>query len=123
MLARFVPWSLREPSFEVLEARRGERLTRGGLLARSLLWGGVTLVLCWLTVAALWGMRSVRAKNGFRYFDHLWLVLQPDSFGGWSTLIGLLVIGVTVALMTAATLVAKRGMVVASSPSTPGPPE
>lgn len=123
MLARFVPWSLREPSFEVLEARRGERLTRGGLLARSLLWGGVTMVLCWLTVAALWGMRSVRAKNGFRYFDHLWLVLQPDSFGGWSTLIGLLVIGVTVALMTAATLVAKRGMVGASSPSTPGPPE
>ena len=102
---------MREPEFEVLEQKAGEPLTKGAVIARSLLWGGVSLVLCWLTVAALWGMRSVRAKNGFRFFDHLWLVLQPSSLGGWSTLIGVLVIGVIVGLMTAATLVARRGLV------------
>jgi PAT family beta-lactamase induction signal transducer AmpG len=122
MLARFVPWSQREPEFEVLEVQRGTPLTRGAVMTRSLLWGVVTTVLCWITVAALWGMRSLRAKHGFRFFDHLWLVLQPTSFGGWSTLIGLLIIGATVVLMTAATLVATRGMAGQVSPSSPQPP-
>jgi PAT family beta-lactamase induction signal transducer AmpG len=122
MLARFVPWKARELHFDVIEQQMGERMTRGAVLARSLLWGAATWVLCWITVAALWGMRSVRAKNGFRFFDHLFLVLQPGSLGGWSTFIGLLVIGVSVALMTAATLVAKRGLVGPAAPSTPQPP-
>jgi MFS transporter, PAT family, beta-lactamase induction signal transducer AmpG len=122
MLARFVPWSVRELEFEVVEERVGEPVTKRAVLLRSLLWGVVTWVLCWLTVAALWGMRSVRAKNGFRFFDHLFLVLQPGSLGGWSTFVGLLVIGVSVGLMTAATLVAKRGLVGPVAASTPQPP-
>jgi PAT family beta-lactamase induction signal transducer AmpG len=116
MLWRFVPWSVREPEFEVLEQKAGEPLTKGAVIARSLLWGGVSLVLCWFTVAALWGMRSVRAKNGFRFFDHLWLVLQPGSLGGWSTFIGLLIVGVIMGLMTAALLVARRGLAGGPSP-------
>ena len=117
MLARFVPWSMREPEFEVVEQKAGEPLAKGAVIARSLLWGGVSLVLCWFTVAALWGMRSMRAKHGFRFFDHLLLVLQPGSLGGWFTLIGLLVIGVSAGLMTAATLVAKRGVLPTAQPS------
>jgi hypothetical protein len=67
-------------------------------------------------------MRSMRARHGFRFFDHLLLALQPSSLGGWSTFIGLLVIGVSVALMTAATLVAKRGLAGPVAASTPQPP-
>jgi PAT family beta-lactamase induction signal transducer AmpG len=122
MLARFVPWSAREPEFEVLEQQAGTPLGKRAVLLRSLLWGACTWVLCWFTVAALWGMRSVRAKHGFRFFDHLLLVLQPGSLGGWSTFIGLLVIGVSVALMTAATLVARRGIAGSVAPSSPQPP-
>jgi PAT family beta-lactamase induction signal transducer AmpG len=122
MLARFVPWSVREPEFEVVEQQAGKPLTKGAVIVRSLLWGVFTWVICWATVGALWGMRSIRAKNGFRFFDHLLLVLQPSSLGGWSTFIGLLVIAVSVALMTAATLVAKRGVVAPVAPSSPQPP-
>jgi PAT family beta-lactamase induction signal transducer AmpG len=110
MLARFVPWRARELSFEVIEQRLGPPLTRGQLLARSALWGALSWVGCVLLVAALWGMRSVRTRNGFRFFDHLQLVLTPHTFGGWSTFFGLVIVGLTVVLMTAAALVARRGM-------------
>jgi MFS transporter, PAT family, beta-lactamase induction signal transducer AmpG len=119
MLARFVPWNVRELEFEVQEQKAGRPLSKGAVLARALAWGLASWVLCWLTVAALWGMRSVRAKNGFRFFDHLWLVLDPSTLGGWSTFVGLLVIGVSAGLMTAATLVARRGL--ASPVASPQP--
>jgi PAT family beta-lactamase induction signal transducer AmpG len=123
MLARFVPWGVREPDFEVRDERRGAPLGRGAVIARSLLWGVAGWASCWLTVAALWGMRSLRAHNGFRFTQHLLLVLHPGSFAGWFTFAGLLAIGVTVAMAAAATLVARRGVAPRGGTASPRPPE
>jgi hypothetical protein len=73
-----------------------------------------------LTMAVLWGIRSYRAKHGFHFLHQVGQVLEPQTLGAWTTLAGILVIGITVAMMTAATLVARRGL---ASPTRPDRPE
>ena len=110
MLARFVPWSVREPEFHVAAPPQGEPLSRRELVTRSAVGGVVAAVIGVLTMATLWGIRSYRAKHGFHFLHQVGQVLQPQTLGAWTTLIGVVVIGLTVALMTAATLVARRGL-------------
>ena len=111
MLARFVPWGVREPEFEVAEPVRGAPLSRGGLIARALLWGVAAWAICLGIVGALWGMRSVRAGHGFHFLHQVSQALHPATLGAKSTFAGLLIIGGAVALMAAAALVARRGTV------------
>jgi MFS transporter, PAT family, beta-lactamase induction signal transducer AmpG len=124
MLARFVPWNVREPEFEVLETQAGQPLTRPGLVARALAWGVASWGASVALVAALWGLRSVKAHFGFRFFEHVREVLQPSSLGAQFTFFGLIVVAGSAALMAAATLVARRGLAGQQTPgiSPPGPP-
>jgi MFS transporter, PAT family, beta-lactamase induction signal transducer AmpG len=110
MLRRFVPWSVREPEFHVAAPAQGEPLSRAQLLLRVALGGAAAFAIGLLTMAALWGIRSYRARHGFNFLHHIGLILQPDSLGAWTTLIGILAAALSVALMTAATLVARRGL-------------
>jgi PAT family beta-lactamase induction signal transducer AmpG len=115
MLRRFVPWSVREPEFHVAAPAQGEPLSRVQLLLRVGLGGAAAFALGLLTMATLWGIRSYRARHGFNFLHHIGLILQPESLGAWTTLIGILAAALSVALMTAATVVARRGL-----RSTPG---
>ena len=110
MLARFVPWSLRDPVFHVEEARRGAPLTRAGVGLRAALAFTLTSALGAVTVAALDGMRALRAGRGFDLLAELLRLLAPAGVGGWLTLLGILLVAASVALGSAALLVARHGV-------------
>ena len=110
MLGRFVPWGVREPEFHAAAPARGEPVGRRELAAKAALAGVTASVVGVLTMATLWGIRSYRARHGFLFVHQVGQVLNPQTLGAWTTLIGVLVMGLTVALMTAATLVARRGL-------------
>lgn len=110
MLQRFVPWGMKEPEFQRAEPVRRLPLGRGALLGRACLVGVLVFGSGLLTMAALDGVRAYRAGKGFDLWVHLTPLLSPVTPGGWTTLVGILVLGVVCALATAATLVARRGM-------------
>ena len=110
MLARFVPWSVREPEFHVEAPPRGEPLAKGQLVARAVV-GGLSCWLCALaTMAGMAALASFRAGRGFELAAHLAALLAPRTLGGWLTAVGVLLAGVFGALATAAILVARRGL-------------
>jgi MFS transporter, PAT family, beta-lactamase induction signal transducer AmpG len=110
MLGRFVPWGVREPEFEVAAPRRGEPLTRAAVLARAL--GGA--LLCWasglLLLAVAGALSSARAGRGFDLAREIQILLAPHRFAEWTSAVGLVVWGVVGGLVTAAALVARRGL-------------
>jgi MFS transporter, PAT family, beta-lactamase induction signal transducer AmpG len=110
MLHRFVPWSVREPEFHVAAPARGEPLARGTLLARAALFASIAWGAGVTAMATLWGIRSYRAGQGFRFLDHVAEVAFPRGLGAWTALAGILVTGLVFGLMTAAALVARRGL-------------
>jgi PAT family beta-lactamase induction signal transducer AmpG len=109
MLARFVPWSLREPTFEVEAVAARPPLSRRQLLARSVAGGLMAWVAAALTVGLAGALRSVRAGSGFDLWSPIRDVLAPESLGHATTAVGLAVFALLAALATAATLVARRG--------------
>jgi PAT family beta-lactamase induction signal transducer AmpG len=117
MLARFVPWSVREPEFHVAAPSLGTPMTRRELATRATLWGAVAWLGGLITMAALEALRSYRAKRGFDFGSQVHAVLNPESLGTWTTFAGILLLAITVALMAAATLAARRGVVTAVNPA------
>ena len=117
MLYRFVPWRERDPEFHVAGRMAGRPLSGRALAARAVLAGLVGGVVSLLTIAAMWGMKSYRAKHGFNYVHQITQVLHPQTVGAWLTLAGLAVLAVTIGLMVAAALAARRG-VPAPAPAT-----
>ena len=115
MLWRFVPWGMREPVFNVEAARKGEPVSKGALAARAAVAGLIALVGGFALTALLEATRAFRAKKGFDFMGQLGAVLSPDTLGQWTTFVGILLLGLTVALTSAALTAARRG-VVASSP-------
>jgi hypothetical protein len=67
-------------------------------------------------MAALEALRSYRAGNGFNFSAQVAAILSPQSLGTWTTFAGILLLAITAALMTAATLVARRGLAAANGP-------
>jgi PAT family beta-lactamase induction signal transducer AmpG len=120
MLARFVPWGVREPDFHVAAPQQGEPLTRRELIMKAAIGGAFASLVGVITMATLWGIRSYRARHGFHFLHQIGQVLQPQTLGAWTTLVGVVVMGLTVALMTAATLVARRGLRLPNAPGSPG---
>jgi PAT family beta-lactamase induction signal transducer AmpG len=110
MLARFVPWGVRDPEFHVAPPSNAKPLanTVVGLLAA--LAAVVSAVAGLLTMALLEAIRSHRAGRGFDWMGQLAGLLAPQSLGGWTTVLGIGSVSLTVALATAATLVARRGI-------------
>lgn len=108
MLARFVPWSVREPVFTVESVPRGAPLTRGQLIFRSVAVALVAWVAGVLTVGLLGGLRTLRAGQGFGLVAPIRDVLLPTSLLGWTTTVGVGVFALLAGLATGALLVARH---------------
>jgi len=117
LLARFVPWGVREVSFHVAEPVRGEPLTRAALALRAA--GATTLgaAAAGLTVAASEALSEFRRGHGFTLGDALQTLLSPSGLSQWLTTIAVLVVALLAGLATAATLVARRGLTPAEDAS------
>jgi PAT family beta-lactamase induction signal transducer AmpG len=110
MLARFVPWRVRDVEFEVQAPSRGSPLSRGGLLVRAAAGGLVAFLVGLAGVALVGGLSAVRAGQGFAPLPALGSVAAPSTVAEWTTTAGLAVVAVLGGLATAATLVARRGL-------------
>jgi PAT family beta-lactamase induction signal transducer AmpG len=119
MLHRFVPWGVREPEFHAAGTVRGAPLARAELVTKTAFAAVSASVVGVLTMASLWGIRSYRARQGFHFLHQVEQVLAPRTLGAWTTLVGILVMGLMIALMTAATLVARRGFGLPAPPDHP----
>jgi len=115
MLARFLPWGVRDVEFEVQEPVRRAPLSRSALVLRSVLGGGCGLLAGVSAVALVGGLGGVRAHRGFTVAPALRALVHPARIGEWTAIVGVLVLAGLVGLATAATLVARRGA--------PSPPE
>jgi PAT family beta-lactamase induction signal transducer AmpG len=110
MLARFVPWGVRDVEFEVREPSPGRPLSRRGLVLRAVAGALATLLVGLGTLGLVGGLRSLRAGRGFDPVPALLGVVAPSSVAEWTTSAGLVVLAVLGGLATAATLVARRGL-------------
>jgi PAT family beta-lactamase induction signal transducer AmpG len=119
MLWRFVPWSVREPSFHVAEPRRGKPLSHARLGAWSVLCGSVAAVLSLLAMAALAGLKSMRSGGAFDLSRRVGALLEPANTGDAVTAVGLVLTGLVACLATAATLAARRGTIAAGMEKAP----
>ena len=122
MLWRFVPWSARDPEFQVEEPKRGTPLTPAQVSTQAAVGGIVGFAISVLTLALLEAMRTYRARKTFELAAQVRDILLPSGLGGWLTLVGLVALALTVALTTAAFMVARRGIVARPGPGAPGPP-
>jgi MFS transporter, PAT family, beta-lactamase induction signal transducer AmpG len=109
MLARFVPWGVRDVEFDAAEPIGRAPLSRPALVARAVLGGCVGLLVGLSAVALVGGLSGLRAKRGFTVLPALGAVFHPVRTVDWTAAAGLLVIAVLTGLATAATLVARRG--------------
>jgi PAT family beta-lactamase induction signal transducer AmpG len=110
MLARFVPWGVRDVEFEVREPTRGRPLSGRGLALRAAAGTVVALLVGLGAVALVGGLRSLRRGQGFDVTPALGAVLAPSTVADWITAVGLVVLAGLGGLATAATLVARRGL-------------
>jgi PAT family beta-lactamase induction signal transducer AmpG len=125
MLWRFVPWSALDPEFQVEQPKRGTPVTPAQVGTRAAVGGIAGFAISVLTLALLDAMRTYRAKKAFDLAAQVHDILLPSGLGGWLTLVGLVALGLSVALTTAAYVVARRGMVAhpgAGAAGPPGPP-
>jgi PAT family beta-lactamase induction signal transducer AmpG len=110
MLARFVPWRVRDPRFHVTDPRRGRPLGRLAFVAAAIAAGLVAGLLSLAMMASLAGLKDIRAGKAFAFGRHATSLLAPASSGDAVTAASLLVAALIVAFATAATLAARRGL-------------
>jgi PAT family beta-lactamase induction signal transducer AmpG len=110
MLARFVPWGVREPTFSVEAPKWGEPVSRRTLLARGLLGALAAAALGLVLLAAMGAIGALRAGRGFDLAGAALAILSPRRFGDWLSAAGLGLFAVGGGLGTAATLAARRGV-------------
>ena len=110
MLARFVPWGVRDVEFEVRAPSRGTPIGRGALLARAVGGGLVALAFGLGGVGLVGGLSALRAHKGFAAVPAVATVLHPARVADWTTAVGLVVLAVLAGLATAAAIVARRGV-------------
>jgi PAT family beta-lactamase induction signal transducer AmpG len=110
MLARFVPWSVRDPTFDLEAPARGAPLTRARLLLWSLVGLGATGALGVAVVGLVRALSALHAGRAFDLAGQVSAVLYPGSLGEWLSAAGIGVLALLAGLGTAATLVARRGL-------------
>jgi PAT family beta-lactamase induction signal transducer AmpG len=108
MLARFVPWGVREPEFHVASPRSGPPLSRRGVVARACVGAVAGGVATLLTVSVVRGLSAVRGGRPFEPAVAAMDLLRPVTLGDWTTSIGLVLAALLSGLATAAVLVARR---------------
>lgn len=114
LLARFVPWSVREPEFAIEPPKTREPLSGGQLAARGLLGaagGGVFATATLALLAALKAMRATADKPGgpFDFFAQLNALAHPHGTSGWVQVAGILIFAAVCGLLTAAVAAARHG--------------
>jgi PAT family beta-lactamase induction signal transducer AmpG len=110
MLARFVPWGVRDVEFEVEAPAWGPPISRTALAWRALL-GSVAALLAGLgSLLLVAGLSAMHAHRAFEAGAAIAAVLSPATVGQWTTTLGLVVLGLLGGLATAATLAARRGI-------------
>jgi MFS transporter, PAT family, beta-lactamase induction signal transducer AmpG len=110
MLARFVPWSVREPEFPIDERPRAAPLSRAVLAIRATCVFLLVGLVEWATLAGLDSIKTWRATKVWGFGDHLVQLAQPTTVGGRLTLAGIFLVAACVALGSAALWVARRGV-------------
>jgi hypothetical protein len=110
MLSRFVPWRVRDPQFHVAAPERGRPLARAGLAFRALLAVMAAGAMGILALGALSATSSYRGSKTFDLTGGIRAVLHPVSQADWISLASLGVFALLAGLATAATLVARRGV-------------
>ena len=110
MLSRFVPWRVRDPQFHVAAPERGRPLARTGLALRALLAVLAAGAIGILALGTLSATSSYRGSKAFDLTGGIRAVLHPVSQADWISLASLGVFALLTGLATAATLVARRGV-------------
>jgi len=108
MLARVVPWSVREPVFHVAAPPRREPLTPAAIRWRAAAATIGAALAGWLALGVLEALRTQREGGPFHPVAACLEIVAPRSAGAWLTLLGLAALSVLVGLATAATLAARR---------------
>jgi len=111
MLARFVPWSVREPSFEVEAPSWGPPVTRGQVVLRALAGGTLSGLFGLLGLGLVGALGSLHSGEGFRLAAPVLAILRPATLQDGLSAAGVLVLAVLGGVATAATVVARRGLV------------
>jgi MFS transporter, PAT family, beta-lactamase induction signal transducer AmpG len=111
LLARFVPLGVREPTFSVETAPRGERLSGGQLAVRGLAGGALGVTAAALLSGVLVALKAARTapESGFDLGAALRTVVVPSEVGDWIQLLGIVVVGLATGLFVAAVAAARRG--------------
>ena len=109
MLARFVPWGVREPEFSVAPPATGPPLSRAAVTAWSVAAGVLTTGVGLVTMALLAAIRSYRSQKGFDLGTQILRLLQSRGWAEILTVVGVVVVGAVTSLMVAAALVARQG--------------
>jgi MFS transporter, PAT family, beta-lactamase induction signal transducer AmpG len=110
MLARFVPWGVREPTFSVEAPKWGAPLSRQTLLWRGLLGALMTAAAGLALLATMNAIGGLLEGHGFDLPGAALAILSPRRFADWLSAAGLVVFAVGGGLGTAATLAARRGV-------------
>jgi PAT family beta-lactamase induction signal transducer AmpG len=113
LLYRICPPSVREPEFEVLPPREGKPATVRTLAtsgAAAALVIGITTALLAALLDAMNGLRAVPPRP-FDFAESLRSLTQPQDLGGWTTLLGVVVIGAIGGFFVAAVTAARHGTV------------
>jgi PAT family beta-lactamase induction signal transducer AmpG len=121
MLARFVPFGVKEPEFSVKEVERKRALTAGELLARGLAGAALAGVLAFFSVAALAALKTMRQapEVGFDLARAAAEMRNPTEITDWVELIGIAAFTAIGGLFTAAIYAARNGGVTTSAERSP----
>ena len=109
LLARFVPFTAREPEFKVEPPRIREPLTAGGLALKGLFGGIVGLAFGAFTVALMSALEAAKKGGAFDLLTPLTALSHPQGNSGWLTLLGLVIFAAVCGLLTAAIVAARHG--------------
>jgi MFS transporter, PAT family, beta-lactamase induction signal transducer AmpG len=111
LLHRFAPLGLREPPFTIDKPNTLPPLSASALVLRGLLGAIAGMLIVGALLAALTGLREMRAtpEGGFHLMAPLLGIIQPEGVGGWMQLGGIAVFGLVTGLVTAALSAAQRG--------------
>ena len=110
LLARFVPWGVREPHFQVEPPVDRGPMEAGGLALRGLLGAAVGTAFAAGTLALLEALRAVRDGGAFALGPPLAELFAPSALRDWVSLAGVLAFGLVCGLFTAAVVAARHGL-------------
>lgn len=109
MLQRFSPLGVRDPNLDVIAEIAPQPLARGGVVLRAVIGGGAGFGVAIACIALLDAVKRlhVAPNESFDFFAPLAALFAPANVSGWVTLFGAALFAVIVALVTAATVVAR----------------